>query len=172
MNVYECEEQLVSQRRGKWSESGVPHKGWTCVHIEDLEEPDITCEMCESQNVRYVHHMQHLNYPIILKVGCVCAGHLEGNLSAASNRERVARNWASRKKRWLTRKWKLSYKGNPRLNIEGFWVTVYNKEDKWGATVSSKNSSFSKYLYRKFDTENEAKLAAFDLFTLALATRS
>jgi hypothetical protein len=82
MNVYECDEQLVSQRRVKWSESGVPHKGWTCVHIEDLEEPDITCEMCESQNVRYVHHMQHQIYPDILKVGCVCAGHL----NAASNR--------------------------------------------------------------------------------------
>jgi len=26
-------------RRGKWSEAGVPKKGWTCVGGEDLEEP-------------------------------------------------------------------------------------------------------------------------------------
>lgn len=25
--------------RGKWSEPGVPKKGWTCVAVEDLEEP-------------------------------------------------------------------------------------------------------------------------------------
>jgi hypothetical protein len=34
------EEQLVAHRRGKWSMPSVPHKGWHCVDIEDLGEPN------------------------------------------------------------------------------------------------------------------------------------
>lgn len=169
---YEFEENLVSQRRGKWSVPDTPHKGWNCVHIEDLESTEQTCEMCESQEIRYVHHMQHHNYPEILKVGCICSGHMEGDLTAAKLRERTVRNWSSRRKRWLTRNWKLSQNGNPRLNIEGFWVTVYQKGDKWAATVSSKDGSYRKFLYRNFDHEQEAKLAAFDLFMLAVAAKN
>jgi hypothetical protein len=30
------EEQLIAAQRGKWSEAGVPHRGWICVDIEDL----------------------------------------------------------------------------------------------------------------------------------------
>lgn len=29
------EELAVSTRRGKWSQAGVPHKGWRCVDTED-----------------------------------------------------------------------------------------------------------------------------------------
>lgn len=35
-------------QRGKWSEATVPHKGWSCVGVDDLEEPSQVCEMCES----------------------------------------------------------------------------------------------------------------------------
>jgi hypothetical protein len=58
MASYDAEEELVVQKRGKWSQPGVPHKGWVCVDIEDLGEPSLTCEMCESQNIRYVHYME------------------------------------------------------------------------------------------------------------------
>jgi hypothetical protein len=37
---------------GKWIQPGVPHKGWTCVDIEDLDAPDSICEMCEVQEER------------------------------------------------------------------------------------------------------------------------
>ncbi|WP_434361214.1 hypothetical protein NF212_22715 [Parasalinivibrio latis] len=168
---YEFEENLISQKRGKWSSPNVPHKGWCCVHIEDLEATEQTCEMCESQEIRYVHYMQHENYPAIFKVGCICSGHMESDISAAKQRERIVKNWSGRRKRWLTRSWKLSRKGNPRLNIEGFWVTVYQKSGKWSATVSSKDGNYSKFLYRNFDSEKEAKLAAFDLFMLAVSAK-
>jgi hypothetical protein len=56
------EDDLFANRRGKWSQSGVPHKGWLCIEIEDLGSPDLTCEMCESREIRYVHHMQHDSY--------------------------------------------------------------------------------------------------------------
>ena len=47
---------------GKWSRVGVPHKGWTCVNVEDLGEPEAVCEMCEIQQIRYVHWMEHQTF--------------------------------------------------------------------------------------------------------------
>ena len=44
---------------GKWNQSRVPHKGWSCVGFEDLGEPSTICEMCEHQEIRYVHTMRH-----------------------------------------------------------------------------------------------------------------
>jgi hypothetical protein len=37
---------------GKWAQPGVPHRGWTCINVEDLGEPLHTCEMCEVMVVR------------------------------------------------------------------------------------------------------------------------
>jgi len=45
----------TTRATGKWSQAGVPHRGWTCVDIDDLGEPSATCEMCETQEIRYVH---------------------------------------------------------------------------------------------------------------------
>lgn len=38
-----------------WDQPGVPHKGWVCVGLEDLEAPDGDCEMCGKEAIRYVH---------------------------------------------------------------------------------------------------------------------
>lgn len=43
---------------GKWSQQGVPKKGWTCIGFEDLGEPSTQCEMCENQDIRYVHRIR------------------------------------------------------------------------------------------------------------------
>lgn len=49
----------------------MPHRG-LCADIDDLGEPSQVCEMCEGVDIRYVHFMQHQDYPEILGVGC-CA---------------------------------------------------------------------------------------------------
>lgn len=105
------EEQLVAHKRGKWSVPDVPHKGWQCVDIEDLGEPQVECEMCESQTIRFVHHMEHPSYSGSLAVGCVCAGHMEGSVSAACDREATMRSRSGKRSRWLSRVWKISAKG-------------------------------------------------------------
>ena len=61
---------------GKWSQPEVPHRGWSCIGTDDLEEPSQLCEMCESVEIRYVHFMKHPNYPETLGVGCICAEHM------------------------------------------------------------------------------------------------
>lgn len=31
---------------GKWAEAGVPHRGWKCLDVIDLDDNLATCQMC------------------------------------------------------------------------------------------------------------------------------
>ncbi|KUM53699.1 hypothetical protein [Rheinheimera sp. EpRS3] len=159
------ESEFVKSKRGKWSKSGVPHRGWRCVDIEDLGEPSTTCGMCESQEIRFVHFMEHSNYPEVLQVGCVCAGHMEGNLAASQAREASMKSRAAKRKRWVTRAWKISAKGNPHITADGYRITVYPRGNGWACTLAGLVSGAVQHSRRYFKTIEEAKLAAFDHIT-------
>jgi len=159
------EARLVASGRGKWSQPGVPHRGWQCIDIEDLGEPQATCEMCESQTIRYVHHMEHRNYDEVLAVGCICAGNMEGDVATARTREAAMKSRASKRKRWLTRAWRVSAKGNPWISADGYRVTVYPRGGGWATTVSSDDNSFVHHGRLNYPTQQQAKLAAFDHIT-------
>jgi hypothetical protein len=160
------EEQAVAQGRGKWSQPGVPHRGWSCVEIEDLDDERRTCEMCESREIRYAHHMRHTQFADVLVVGCVCAGHMEGDLAAARERDQQMANRSVRRRRWLTRQWKRSAKGNEWLRADGFRVTIYRKGGAWAATVASEeDEKFVRHSQRRYGAVDAAKLAAFDVIT-------
>jgi hypothetical protein len=92
------EAAAVMACRGRWSEPGLPHKGWTCTNVEDLEDLIGSCEMCNT-DIRYVHHMEHPDYPEALGVGCICAGHMEQNYEAARDRQREAEKATARRRR-------------------------------------------------------------------------
>lgn len=148
---------------GKWTEAGVPHKGWTCVDIEELEEQEHLCEMCEARHVRFVHVMEHSSYPETLRVGCVCAGHMEENPAGARKREAGFKNDRGRRQRWLNRTWRMSASGNEFLNTnDGFNIVVYPKGAIWGARVEHRASGFHRSSKLPYDTSDRAKLAAFD----------
>jgi hypothetical protein len=147
---------------GKWSRPGVPHKGWTCIDIDDLGEPATTCEMCETMEIRYVHHMQHPNYPDVLECGCVCAGHMEDNFEGARQREKVLRNAGSRRRKWLTRNWRISGKGNPYLNVDGYNVVVYSTGMGWGFRIVNRVTDKGVVSSKVLPTMDAAKLRAFD----------
>lgn len=66
---------------GLWDKEGIPHKGWECVGMidlgEDADDMDFDtkkdelyeqCEMCSQEGVRYVHLMQHPDYPDELRL--------------------------------------------------------------------------------------------------------
>jgi hypothetical protein len=163
------EQDSVAHRRGKWSAAGVPHRGWVCVDIEDLGSPSTDCEMCESQTIRYVHHMQHPDYPQVLQVGCVCAGHMEGSLSASGAREASMKSRAGKRSRWLSRRWKCSAKGNPHLKAEGYRVTVYPRGQGWAFTLAPVDGSAVLHARRNYQDMFVAKLAAFDSITRLLS---
>lgn len=103
------ERSAIRRALGKWSEAGVPHKGWRCVDSYDScangEEIHLVCEMCDHQEIRYVHVMEHDNYEGRLECGCVCAAYMEQDyemsdiaayLEAAQDRDREMRNRTSR----------------------------------------------------------------------------
>lgn len=46
----------------------------------------MTCEMCEKEEIRHIHHASHPEYSVELQVGCVCAE----NLTADCVRPRAA----------------------------------------------------------------------------------
>ena len=126
--------------------------------------------MCESQSIRYVHHMQHPEYAQVLEVGCVCAGHMEGNLAASQAREAGMRSRAGKRSRWLTRRWKVSQKGNPNLRADGYRVTVYPRGDGWAYTLAPV-AEFERVIHarRNWADLGRAQLAAFDHITRLLA---
>lgn len=146
-----------------WDQPGVPHKGWTCEGVSDLEAPDGTCEMCGREEVRYIHHMVHPDYPGGLDVGCVCAEKMEEDRVAPRLREGKLRNVAARRRRWQSRVWKVSAAGNPYLNTDGFNVSVFQKKDgTWGGKLEERSSGRFVFSRRHYPTESAAKLGAFD----------
>jgi hypothetical protein len=163
------EEFFVKNNRGKWAEPGVPHKGWKCIDIEDLEEPSLTCEMCESQVIRYVHYMKHPDYEGVLRVGCICAGHMEENLERSKKRDDFMKSRADKRKRWLTRNWKISKKGNEYIKTDGFRIIIFYSNGIWKALIESESGDFKEWSRRKYKTKDEVKLSAFDYLTKILA---
>lgn len=147
---------------GKWAQPGVPHKGWTCVNVEDLGEPSAVCEMCERMEIRYVHYMEHPDYPGHLGCGCVCAGHMEEDYDRARDREKALRNAAARRNRWLSRNWRTSAKGNDYLNVDGYNVVVFHHVSGWSYFVKNVATGTTFKPRRPFPASDNAKLAAFD----------
>jgi hypothetical protein len=35
-----------------WDQSGVPHRGWNCIQVDDLGEPSATRQMCGQEHSR------------------------------------------------------------------------------------------------------------------------
>ncbi|MFN7710249.1 MAG: hypothetical protein ACK5O7_04760 [Holosporales bacterium] len=125
--------------------------------MEDLEEPSLKCEMCEKETLRYVHHMRHPTFAQRLRVGCICAGHMEGDLDGAQNRESAYKSYFNRKKTWLNQKWKTSKKGSPYLRKDKH-VTVISKSQFGGFSACIDKS----FLRQNFTTQEAAKMGAFE----------
>jgi hypothetical protein len=81
------QQEFYGTSYGKWSERGVPHKGWVFVAMEDVEDDLVTCEMCETAQVRFVHIMRHEQYQGELRVGCICAERMEEDYTGPRKRE-------------------------------------------------------------------------------------
>jgi hypothetical protein len=149
---------------GRWSDAGVPHKGWTCVDVEDLGEPSDTCEMCESAVIRYVHHMEHPEYAGGLSVGCVCAERMSDDYVGPKQRERDLRGAAKRREHWLGRAWRQSAKGNSYINTDSLNVVVWPHGGLWWFNVVPRHLDHPGWRSSNgFPDKQAAQLAAFDV---------
>jgi len=107
--------------------------------------------------------MQHASYPEILEVGCVCAGHMEENLTRAREREDALKKVITRRRRWPDLKsWKVSSSGDLTINKQGYRVTIFQKDDHWSGMIVDERTHFKVFARRKYTSERAAKLGAFD----------
>lgn len=110
---------------GRWDDPLFLKTGWACATVEDLgKDASATCEMCEVQSIRFVHHMTH---PIEgdLRVGCVCAGRMELDPAGARKRETEARSLSDRRARFVASpRWKTTERGNRSLSQDGLRFVV------------------------------------------------
>lgn len=84
---------------------GAPTSRWWCELVIDYGSEAFTCELCGCKKVRYVHVMEHADYPDKLRVGCICAGVMEGNILNAQKRDHEARLRSQRKSNYLKKQW-------------------------------------------------------------------
>lgn len=152
---------------GLWATPGVPHKGWTCVDVEDLGSPTMFCEMCQSQEIRYAHYLSHPNYPNTVTAGCVCAERMEDDYVGPKERQKALVNISKRRKNWLGRAWQNSKKGNDYIRTDGFIVTIFPApRNRWKASVLNAVNKESAFSPNSYETSDEAKLAGFDAMIL------
>jgi len=113
-------------------ELGAPLEDWFCENVYDEEDAPFTCELCDCDKVRYVHVMRNLNYLGTISVGCICAGVMEGDILAAQEREREARNRAQRRKNFVSKGWTALANGVQVRSYRGtvckIMVSKYNKQ--------------------------------------------
>ncbi len=149
-----------------WDRPGIPHKGWKTFDVEDLGQDGgplasldyATCEMCGKERIRYVHVMEHDEYPDRLRVGCVCAENMSDDYVGPKEREKKLQSRATRRGRWLKNKWRESSKGNDYLNRRGHNIGVFRQASHWGFWI---DGNYSRAVY---DSQDNAKLALFDAF--------
>lgn len=87
-----------------WNKPDVPHKGWQLIDCIDTEEAINQCDMCDKENIRYIHKMYHPELPDYLWVGCVCAGHMT-DAYTAEMAEKKTRSRTMKKQRWMRDGW-------------------------------------------------------------------
>ena len=127
--------------RGKWAQKGVPHKGWTCVAMEDGGGRGHTmriCEMCKSAEIRYEHIMEHSDYPDALVVGCICAERMEEDYVNPRLREHKLKSAQKKRSNWVAKGWRISSRDNPYKNDGNFHVVVYQTHYSWMSRVKCK----------------------------------
>jgi len=110
---------------GRWSERGLPHKGWTWQNVEDLDEMMGRCDMCNRQ-IRYVHYITHDDVDEVMGVGCVCATHLTEDYVNPERREVSLRSRTIKLQTLMSKEWTVSPKGYT-LKTRGYRCTVFQR---------------------------------------------
>lgn len=151
---------------GRNREEGFPHKGWKWVDVRDSRDNDglsydeyPSCEFCDHTQIRYVHILEHPNFPDTIEVGCECAEQLTEDYANPQSRERDLRNRASRRVKFPERKgWKVSPKGNPWIDYEDHHIIVIRSPK--GDCMLRIDGQLGKIKYKSV---KEAQLKAFDV---------
>ena len=144
---------------------GVPHKGWNLHDVVDARDElglkygnYEDCQFCGQDQIRWIHILQHPDYPDMIEVGCDCAEKLTEDYVNPKRRENELRNRSSRRSRFPSKQWKISANGNHHMKHEGRHLLAYKASNgKFKIKVGEK---FYPKFYNSFD---EAKMGIFDI---------
>ena len=145
----------------KLKELAAPLENWRCVGMIDGDEADFQCELCGYESVRYVHLMKHDEYPEKLRVGCICAGVMEGDLLAAKDRDRKMKNRAKRKQNFPKRNWNRLRNGSFHLRYRGKHLFLNEVNGRYNCCCAG--IRVYRYRNRPITDFLSAAYAAFDL---------
>ena len=106
--------------------------------------------------------MEHPEYPDRLRVGCVCAEHMEQDYVRPRERENRMKNVARRRKSGSCRIWNISAQGNSYINTDGFNIVVFRSRGGWCIRITNRSTDKQQDGRRAFLTIEAAKLGAFD----------
>lgn len=177
MELYsEAYKSRCIKRLKEWN---APVAGWICIDMYDVVEDggDDTalsiCELCDCSTVRYVHVMHHDEYFEDVKVGCICAGIMEGDILAAKERDREMKNRAKRKRNYLKREWQREGNGIYVLRYKNECLTIM--PDQWGIAdfgVVRKGRGVWHHKGKRIESFLAAVHAAFDLVDPPIVSKS
>ena len=174
LNESELSKAYLAKCLRRLKEWGAPLEDWRCVDLIDMCEGDdedappafAKCDLCDCHKVRYVHVMDHPLYFDEVRVGCICAGIMEGDVLAAKERERLMKNRSQRRKNFVAGKWK---EATPRKALrlytrthkgQKLWISVYPGNRYY---VRCDEKTTSRYKGQPIDNFYSAVYAAFDL---------
>ena len=150
---------------------GAPLDGWYCTQMYDVaDEKDLpddvvltTCELCDCASVRYVHVMRNNHYFEDVRVGCICAGIMEGEILTAKDRENGLKNRARRRRNFPTRKWRTARHNVLYITYHGqaIYISKYPHDNSY--VVQCGRQTEWQYKGRPIDNFLSAAYAAFDL---------
>ena len=147
----------------KW---GAPLDGWRCIDVEDVREDDceaelFECELCGCSSVRFIHVMDHELYFEEVRVGCICAGIMEGDILKAEERERQMRNRANRRRSFVKHKWKPVRPGQWVRSYRNKFLRIWTTDN--GYLVFADTRMTRSYKGKPIRDFYSAIYAAFDL---------
>jgi hypothetical protein len=150
-----------------------PDAGWRWVDVKDLDELDGTCERC-GLPLRYVHRLEHRAYPLLLET-CLPCGERMTDTKRAELREAEAflRSETEQRISWLRRRWRrtrrkqnFSILTDDATRVVIFRYRFGQRGGRWGVTVGGQ---FGEGV---FETAEQAKVAAFEMFWEMRATQA
>ena len=159
------------QKSGKWLDDGFPKIGWKFAGIKAYDAEGGLCQMCGHAKRRFLHLMTNDQVPEVLEIGLQCAELLEQDWYRPAKRERRYQDDLRVGKDWPSKRWKLSSRGNPYVNVREFNITIWDKGGAgFGVTIKLQNKfdgSFEINGKKLYQTIEEAKAGALDAFLYA-----
>lgn len=132
---------------------------WILLGCYDNGAGDFTCRHCPKRGIRFEHEIRHKGTGEVIRVGCVCAERLTGDVTGPKLNEAALKARLRRLKVFIAH-WRPSAKGNPFRKWDGVAIVLHCSGGRWAFSWNDGQEWHRDPHW--FLTELDAKQAAFD----------